>query len=312
MFLSSASCTAMLGLPHRPRRPTTADWSAHAASPIDRERVLAAFDGAHAGRVEPFEQEYRLVAHRPAAVDLGCTTRADAAAGRRRPARALARRDVRRHRVAPGRRRAARERAAAAAGAGGDAARRGRRASARSPAELHDDTIQVMTAALLAVDRVRRTVGAGRRRVGGDAADGRRDDGGRGHRARPRRLTFELRPPLLEAQGLERRGARSGPEVERAGGRLRGRGDAAPPERLLVRASRTSRSGRSRRRSANARKHQCRSPPMCGWALRRPRDMLEGEVEGGRPRLRRRLGRSTARTMRVAHGASTRCASACT
>ena len=72
---------------------------------------------------------------------------------------------------------------------------------ARIATELHDDTIQVMTAALFALDR----------QIDGAPA-GRRDGGGGGGRhvrttlaeavERTRRLTFELRPPLLEQRGL--------------------------------------------------------------------------------------------------------------
>jgi PAS domain S-box-containing protein len=71
----------------------------------------------------------------------------------------------------------------------------------RIAAELHDDTIQAMTAALYELDRsdrllrqsdvaaARRAI-AGARSALGDATD------------RTRRLTFELRPQLLEAAGL--------------------------------------------------------------------------------------------------------------
>ena len=73
---------------------------------------------------------------------------------------------------------------------------------ARIATELHDDTIQVMTAALFALDRQ-----DGARRRGDDAAAA---DAARVVRSsladaveRTRRLTFELRPPLLQARGLE-------------------------------------------------------------------------------------------------------------
>ena len=73
-------------------------------------------------------------------------------------------------------------------------------ARAQIAGELHDDTIQVMTAALMAVERV--TIAA----VG---TDQRVADALEGARAtlrtaveRARRLTFELRPPLLDAQGI--------------------------------------------------------------------------------------------------------------
>ena len=72
---------------------------------------------------------------------------------------------------------------------------------ARIATELHDDTIQVMTAALIGLDRQANSVrrrSAGSRRAArlaremlAEAID------------RTRRLTFELRPPLLEARGLE-------------------------------------------------------------------------------------------------------------
>ena len=71
----------------------------------------------------------------------------------------------------------------------------------RIAAELHDDTIQVMTASLIELDRCDRRLRqgdveaareavAGARRVLADATE------------RTRRLTFELRPQLLEAAGL--------------------------------------------------------------------------------------------------------------
>ena len=72
---------------------------------------------------------------------------------------------------------------------------------ARIATELHDDTIQVMTAALFTLDRVPPTLAAGDseraletlgtlRRTLVTAVE------------RTRRMTFELRPPLLEAHGL--------------------------------------------------------------------------------------------------------------
>jgi signal transduction histidine kinase len=71
----------------------------------------------------------------------------------------------------------------------------------RIAAELHDDTIQVMTAALITLDREARAISdddqpramaavAEMRRTLHEAVD------------RTRRLTFELRPPVLEARGL--------------------------------------------------------------------------------------------------------------
>ncbi len=73
-------------------------------------------------------------------------------------------------------------------------------ARAQIAGELHDDTIQVMTAALMAVERV--TIAA----VGTDqrVADALEDARATLRTAveRARRLTFELRPPLLDAQGI--------------------------------------------------------------------------------------------------------------
>jgi PAS domain S-box-containing protein len=65
----------------------------------------------------------------------------------------------------------------------------------RIATELHDDTIQVMTAALLMLDRARRSEAQealeAACRTLREAID------------RTRRLTFQLRPPLLERDGLE-------------------------------------------------------------------------------------------------------------
>jgi PAS domain S-box-containing protein len=65
----------------------------------------------------------------------------------------------------------------------------------RIATELHDDTIQVMTAALLMLDRARRS----------DAQRTLEEACGIVREAieRTRRLTFQLRPPLLERDGLE-------------------------------------------------------------------------------------------------------------
>jgi signal transduction histidine kinase len=72
---------------------------------------------------------------------------------------------------------------------------------ARIAAELHDDTVQVMTATLLSLDRLTRALDEGLHERSKHAA----------RRAREtladdtewtRRLMFELRPPLLEQSGI--------------------------------------------------------------------------------------------------------------
>jgi len=75
------------------------------------------------------------------------------------------------------------------------------RQSSRIAEELHDDTIQIMTASLVELDRVDRHLREG-------DVDAARDVVARARTAlmeatdRTRRLTFELRPQLLEAAGL--------------------------------------------------------------------------------------------------------------
>ena len=73
---------------------------------------------------------------------------------------------------------------------------------ARIAEELHDDTVQVLTAALLALDRASATLDRA-----GHAAEVRALSAARdtllAATERARRLMFELRPQLLEAQGLE-------------------------------------------------------------------------------------------------------------
>ncbi len=73
-------------------------------------------------------------------------------------------------------------------------------ARAQIAGELHDDTIQVMTAALMAVERVSLAAADGDPRVVDALASARSTLQTAVERAR--RLTFELRPPLLDAQGL--------------------------------------------------------------------------------------------------------------
>jgi PAS domain S-box-containing protein len=88
---------------------------------------------------------------------------------------------------------------------------------ARIATELHDDTIQVMTAALITLDRVPTAIAGGDldraaetlqvvRRTLVTAVE------------RTRRMTFELRPPLLEAHGLEAAVRDLADEAAREGG----------------------------------------------------------------------------------------------
>jgi signal transduction histidine kinase len=72
---------------------------------------------------------------------------------------------------------------------------------ARIAADLHDDTVQVITATLLSLDRVSSAIDQGRLdRIASAAAASRRTLSTAVERTR--RLMFELRPPLLEANGL--------------------------------------------------------------------------------------------------------------
>jgi signal transduction histidine kinase len=88
---------------------------------------------------------------------------------------------------------------------------------ARIATELHDDTIQVMTAALITLDRVPPAITAG--------DDDRARDVLQVVRRtlvtaieRTRRMTFELRPPLLEAHGLQAAVRDLADEAAREGG----------------------------------------------------------------------------------------------
>jgi signal transduction histidine kinase len=67
--------------------------------------------------------------------------------------------------------------------------------------ELHDDTIQVMAATLLGLDRLAHALDAGDLERA-EAAQHRASEALRAALERTRRLVFELRPPLLESQGL--------------------------------------------------------------------------------------------------------------
>ena len=72
----------------------------------------------------------------------------------------------------------------------------------RIATELHDDTIQVMTATLLSLDRMTMAIERGDpERVGDALATARATLAAAVERTR--RLMFELRPPVLESQGLD-------------------------------------------------------------------------------------------------------------
>jgi PAS domain S-box-containing protein len=71
----------------------------------------------------------------------------------------------------------------------------------RIATDLHDDTVQVMTAALLSADRVTAAIERGDAVVALAAAADYRETLGEAM-DRTRRLMFELRPPTLEASGL--------------------------------------------------------------------------------------------------------------
>jgi signal transduction histidine kinase len=72
---------------------------------------------------------------------------------------------------------------------------------ARIAEELHDDTVQVLTATLLSLDRQRLSDERGQPEAAAEAARRARDTLALALE-RTRRLMFELRPPLLEAHGL--------------------------------------------------------------------------------------------------------------
>ncbi|MGN6377670.1 MAG: PAS domain-containing protein [Gaiellales bacterium] len=72
---------------------------------------------------------------------------------------------------------------------------------ARIATALHDDTIQVMTASLILLDRIERAAATGAVQNLAGAVGETRDTLAQAVE-RTRRMTFELRPPLLETQGL--------------------------------------------------------------------------------------------------------------
>jgi len=192
VFLSPKLQT-MLGLPAG-RRVGYGDWE-NALHPEDRAHVLAAYH-RHMQTGAAFEEEYRLVAADGSARWIhDRATLLPSEAGRPALSHGVMF-DVTDSRLTD------------------DALRESERqrqqvleamlhaeadARAQIAGELHDDTIQVMTAALLAVERVSLASGSDVR-----VADALKDATVTLQRAveRTRRLTFELRPPLLEAQGL--------------------------------------------------------------------------------------------------------------
>ncbi len=192
VFLSS-KLHGVLGLPPD-RAVRYSDWE-RAVHADDRERVLSAYD-SHMETGEAFEQEYRLVATTGAVHWVhDRATLLPAEAGRPALSHGVMFEVTESHRAGEALHESERQRQQvleAMLHAEADA-------RAQIAGELHDDTIQVMTAALLAVDRVSLAAGADPRVVAAltDATATLK-------RAveRTRRLTFELRPPLLEAQGL--------------------------------------------------------------------------------------------------------------
>jgi PAS domain S-box-containing protein len=71
----------------------------------------------------------------------------------------------------------------------------------RIATELHDDTVQVMTATLLSLDRLTKAIERGDVERAGASVAARSTLAAAVERTR--RLMFELRPPLLESQGLD-------------------------------------------------------------------------------------------------------------
>jgi PAS domain S-box-containing protein len=263
VFLSG-KLQVMLGLPHD--HPTDySDWT-RMLHPDDRERVLEAFH-RHMRTGEPFDQEYRMVASGGSILWLhDRATLLPAGDGRpalshgvmfdvtesRRTGDALRESELRRQQVLEAMLHAEADARAQIAG------------------ELHDDTIQVMTAALLAVDRVSLAAGSDPRVVAALA-----DATTTLKRAveRTRRLTFELRPPLLEAQGIAPALRDLGSEVGREGGFAVE--VSAPPDRFSFTvedlAFRTIKEALS-----NARKHA--SPQRVDVTVAVSGDRLEGVV----------------------------------
>ena len=111
-------------------------------------------------------------------------------------------------------------------------------------ADLHDDTIQVMTASMLGIERVLKALERGEPEHMREVLESARGTMGAAIE-RARRMTFDLRPPLLATQGWRPR-SRARPGRRRRGGlRSAPRPARCPRTRW---GSRTSPTGRSRRR----------------------------------------------------------------
>jgi PAS domain S-box-containing protein len=171
------------------------DW-ANALHPEDHDRVVARY-AEHMTTGAPYEDEYRMVAtdgsvlwfHDRATLLPGGDGGPTLSHGvmfdvteRRNTEEALRRSETARQKVLE-----AMLHAEAAA-------------RAQIAGELHDDTIQVMTAALMSVERVSLAAADADPRVVEALSAARTTLQTAVERAR--RLTFELRPPLLDAQGL--------------------------------------------------------------------------------------------------------------
>jgi signal transduction histidine kinase len=174
----------------------------------------------------------------------------------------------------------------------GDLLRAEDEARARIAAELHDDVIQVMAAALLSADRVCRLAANGDAERVSEATRAVHSTLS-GALERTRRLTFELRPPLLEASGVGAAVRQLADEAGRAAG-FAVTADVVPDrfpepvERLLYQMAQEA--------VANARKHSgaCNLAVTVraqdGWVEAVVRDDGTGfDVDRARDRSRTRL-----------------------
>jgi two-component system, NarL family, sensor histidine kinase UhpB len=174
---------------------TFGDW-VDALHPDDRERAVGRF-ASHFETGQPYDEEYRVIDHTGAVHwfhDRAMLLRDSPEAPARSHGVMF---DVTERRAAEEalrRSEQARQEVLAAMLHAESAAR------AQIAGELHDDTIQVMTAALMAVERVMLAAVDREPRVAGALEDARATLQTAVERAR--RLTFELRPPLLDAQGV--------------------------------------------------------------------------------------------------------------